>query len=114
MGVTPVLAHPERSALGNRKPEILQALVERGCLLQVNVDSMLGGNGRQIRRVALDLLRSGRAQILASDAHDPYHRPPELSAGRKELAQAVKNINFDRLVEDVPRRIIDPPKEDGT
>ena len=113
-GITPILAHPERTELGGRKPQILEALVERGCLLQVNAGSVLGRNGRQSRRVALDLLRSGLAQILASDAHDPYYRPPELSTARTELVQAAKNVNFDRLVEDVPRSIIEPTKGDVT
>ena len=111
-GVTPVIAHVERTQVAARQPEILPVLVERGCLLQVNVDSVLGHNGPRIRRVALELLRSGLAEILASDAHDSYHRPPELSPACKELQRAIMNINMDMLIEDVPRSIIAVSKED--
>lgn len=112
VGITPVLAHPERTELGSRKREILETLVQRGCILQANVDSVLGHNGRRIRRLTLDLLRSGLVQVLSSDAHDPHYRPPELSGARKELARSLKNIDFDMLVEELPRSIIEGPRED--
>ena len=110
-GITPVLAHPERSQLANQQPEVLQRLVERGCLLQINVDSVLGQAGREAKRLALDLLQTGGGRILASDAHDTHHRPPRLSPAQQELERAVKNINFEMLVEHVPRSIIEPVKE---
>ena len=110
-GVTPVLAHPERSELARQQPEVLQRLAERGCLLQVNVDSVLGRAGRDAKRLAVSLLRTGQAQILASDAHDVRHRPPRLSPAQQELERAVKNINFQILVDTLPRQIIEPAKE---
>lgn len=107
-GAVPILAHPERSELALLRPEILEQLAERGCLLQVNVDSVLGQAGREARRLAFGLLRTGQAYILASDAHDASYRPPQLSPARKELERAVKSIDFQMLVEDMPRSIIDP------
>ncbi len=106
VGVTPVLAHPERSELAVRQPEILSKLAERGCLLQVNASSILGQAGRRVKAIALDLLRSGQAQVLASDAHDLRYRPPQLSPARKELERVVKNIDFQMLVDRMPHGII--------
>ena len=110
-GITPVLAHPERSELARQQPEVLQKLAERGCLLQVNADSVLGRAGRDAKRLAVSLLRTGQAQILASDAHDAHYRPPRLSSARNKLERAVKDINFQMLTDRVPRSIIDSPKE---
>ncbi len=106
IGITPILAHPERSELARRCPEILEKLVDRGCLLQINVASVLGQSGRESRRLALRLLQTGQAHILASDAHDANFRPPQLSLVRKELERMVKNIDFQMLVDGIPRSII--------
>ncbi|MGB9921030.1 MAG: tyrosine-protein phosphatase [Moorellales bacterium] len=68
-GVTPVLAHPERCVGVQRRPEWLEAAVERGALVQLNGASLVGAYGAQVARVAARLVRRGRAHFLGSDAH---------------------------------------------
>jgi protein-tyrosine phosphatase len=75
-----LLAHPERSPGLMREPARLAALVERGALAQVTTGSLTGGFGEPVRRVAEEMVRRGLVHVLASDAHDAVHRPPDLRA----------------------------------
>jgi protein-tyrosine phosphatase len=80
-----VLAHPERSPSFMREPERLAVLVERGALAQVTTGSLAGRFGERVRRAAEDMLRRGLLHVLASDAHDAVHRPPDLRAAGDAL-----------------------------
>jgi protein-tyrosine phosphatase len=85
-----LLAHPERNPTFRTDPERLDALVERGVLIQVTGASLAGGNSRsESRRVALDLIRRGRAHVIASDSHGRSVSRPPLSAA---VGEAEKRI----------------------
>jgi protein-tyrosine phosphatase len=88
-GFRVLLAHPERSATFQRDPARLAALVERGALAQVTAGSFTGDFGETPRRAALTMLERGIVHVLASDAHDAVHRPPDLRAvgGSVDAAQ---------------------------
>ncbi|MDR2524687.1 MAG: hypothetical protein LBC83_00615 [Oscillospiraceae bacterium] len=81
-GFIPVLAHAERYPLAQRDPELLYALAEEGCLLQINVDSLAGQAPPQNVRLAWMLARDGVAALLATDAHNMAHRPPLFASVR--------------------------------
>ena len=81
LGVTPVIAHPERNAAVARNPAFLRRLVSRGMLVQVTADSVTGRFGREARHLALSLLKEGLAHLVASDAHYLNGRPPVLFRG---------------------------------
>lgn len=78
MGWKLVLAHPERYDALWRHPELLAELDRRGVVLQVNQGSLLGDFGRRVRALAEFMLRKEIAGALASDAHDPILRSPDL------------------------------------
>jgi protein-tyrosine phosphatase len=73
-----LLAHPERSPSFLRNPDLLGELVERGALAQVTAGSLTGSFGDAVRRAAHTMLEQGLVHVLASDAHDERHRPPDL------------------------------------
>ncbi|MDA1096034.1 MAG: protein tyrosine phosphatase, partial [Chloroflexi bacterium] len=56
-GLRPILAHPERNNVIQQDPTRLQALVERGTIIQINTGSLLGTYGDRVRESALALLR---------------------------------------------------------
>ncbi len=105
-GITPVIAHPERTELYRQEPQIYQRLAERGCLLQVNAESIRGSEGRTTRSNSLSLIRAGLADVLASDAHNSTSRPPVLSDVRREVVHIVGEDAFREMTELVPRKII--------
>jgi protein-tyrosine phosphatase len=69
-GYRVTLAHPERNRDFQRDPSTLEALVERGILLQINAEGLLGDGRRSpTARLAQRLCADGLAHALASDSH---------------------------------------------
>lgn len=102
-GFTVVLAHPERNAAVQERPDRLGPLVARGVLVQLTAASLDGRLGKRPRAAAQALLDQGLAHLLASDAHAPEVR----EAGLAAAVDAVGDAALARwLVEDVPRAIL--------
>ena len=68
-GLTPLIAHPERTEAVLERPMLADELAERGWPLQVNATSLLGRHGPEREELAWRLLRDGLATIAASDGH---------------------------------------------
>lgn len=85
-GLTPLLAHPERNADVQRRPERLAEAVNVGALVQVTAASLDGRLGRSSREAAQRLLDLRLAHVLASDAHTPDIREAGLAAAAKAIA----------------------------
>ncbi len=77
-GIVPVVTHPERNPVLQRKPERVREWVELGCLVQVTALSINGGFGRTARGAVDQLLELDLVHVVASDAHDPEHRHARL------------------------------------
>ena len=84
-GVTPVLAHPERSPEVQVRPELLEPIVAGGTLVQVTAASIDGRGGRRARACAATLLERGFVHLLASDAHSAGLR----AIGMSDAAAAI-------------------------
>jgi protein-tyrosine phosphatase len=103
-GLSVVLAHPERNAEVQERPELLEPLVERGVLVQLTAASVDGRLGRRPRDSAKALLERGTVHLLASDAHAANVREGRLGAA----AAAVGDARLARwLTEDVPRAVVE-------
>jgi protein-tyrosine phosphatase len=76
--LVPVITHPERNMLLQRRFDEMAAWVEAGCLMQVTGLSLLGQFGKQAKTAAEELMRRGMVHFIASDAHDATFRPPAL------------------------------------
>lgn len=106
-GITPVIAHPERNPMILYENNILQELSAMGCLIQVNSTSITGGFGEDIMTCAHELLTSGLAHIIASDAHSVDKRPPALVRAVKIAEKILKNHNeVMELVWERPKKIL--------
>jgi protein-tyrosine phosphatase len=73
-GLTPLVAHPERTDPVLERPELARELAERWPL-QLNATSLLGRHGPEIEELAWELLEV--ASVVASDGHRPT-RPARL------------------------------------
>lgn len=90
-GTTPLLAHPERLDLLDA-PEAVEGLVMQGALLQITAACLFDPGSRAQHR-AVEWLQRGWVHAVASDAHDPVHRPPRLAPARRWLEE-----NFGRQI----------------
>ncbi len=102
----PIVTHPERNPVLQRKPERLEAWVEEGCLVQVTALSVLGGFGRSARQAAHRLLSAGLVHVIASDAHDPVHRHPKLDEAFTAVSRDYGSDAADLLFTDNPGHIV--------
>ena len=84
----------------------LTPFVTMGCMLQLTAGSVEGRFGEHARQRAVDLLQRGWVSVLASDAHNLEHRPPELEPGRRAAAEIVGEQESWKLVRDAPRSIL--------
>lgn len=106
-GFVPVIAHPERNIQVQREPQKLAEWVERGALVQISAASVAGGFGRTAARVAHLAIAHHLCHAVASDAHDPRTRAPQL-----DVVEAILGEKFDsetaRLLLDVqPRTMVE-------
>lgn len=74
MGVTAVIAHPERNAEVAKAPARLSRLVNAGAIAQITTHSLLGGFGKSVLRTSWSLCEAGLVHAISSDAHHPEHR----------------------------------------
>jgi len=83
LGVTPVIAHPERNIAFLRDPGLLEGLVDRGAKAQLTAASVVGDLGRTVQAAAEEMWLAGFAHVIASDAHSLDLRPPMMAAARE-------------------------------
>lgn len=69
LGLTVILAHPERYLYYHEDFSIYNSLKERGVKFQMNTRSLSGGYGRTIHKVAKKLKRKGMVDFYGSDTH---------------------------------------------
>ncbi|NOT59868.1 MAG: hypothetical protein HOP19_06535 [Acidobacteria bacterium] len=105
-GLTPVIAHPERNARIQLKPEILVGLIERGAYAQIDAGSLLGSFGKECETSVKQILRAGLAHFLASDGHHQDRRRPLLSKAVSIAAEIGGERYAKALVEDNPLALI--------
>lgn len=83
LGLTVIIAHPERYRAIQQDVEIAVRLVRMGCELQASVDFLSGGRLGREKKPALKMFDQLLYRHIASDAHRPEHYA--------YLAEAVRN-----------------------
>jgi protein-tyrosine phosphatase len=103
-----LIGHPERSPVLTSAPGAIDRLLSAGDMLQLNASSLTGYHGAVPRTFGLDLARSGRAGVIASDAHAPVARGPALGAAVEVLRRhGMPPAAAERMVAATPRRLVD-------
>lgn len=72
-GYKPILAHPERYTYYYKDLSRLKRLKEKGCLLQLNLLSVLGYYGRDVKKLADILLKEKMYDFAGTDLHSDKH-----------------------------------------
>src|SRR5262249_60505207 len=102
LGITPIMAHPERVAYYLEDFDRVAASVRLGALTQVTGNSITGRFGTKARDFAVRMLERNLIHLLASDSHDVRYRPPILSDGRDAVTKLAGAAPARRLGEDNP------------
>ena len=104
--IRPMIAHPERNKEVMRDLSKILPYVTRGCLLQITAASIANRFGELAHTRAKEMLEQDWVSIIATDAHNTQHRPPDLAAGRDAAAEVVGIEKANRLVLDNPQNIV--------
>jgi protein-tyrosine phosphatase len=105
-GIVPIIAHPERYRTIQKDPARLAALIQQGALAQLTASSLIGAQGKTIRRCAETLLKRGLVHFIASDAHGLHRRPPGVLDGLHRAGQLIGKDHVYHMVETQPAAII--------
>lgn len=103
--IQPMIAHPERNKGVMRDYAKIEPFIELGCLFQVTAMSIAGKFGPGAHQRSQELLEAGVVTIIASDAHNVAHRPPDLEPGRQAAAEIVGEEESWQLVKHRPLKL---------
>ncbi len=102
-----VIAHPERYRFVQDDPNSLSPMIERGVLMQLTGDALVGNQGEGMRHLAETLLTHGLIQIIASDAHGPHHnRLPNMGQARARANELIGVDATDLLTQHIPAAVL--------
>ena len=72
-GYTPVLAHVERYPYWHLNTDKYEEMLNRGVKLQLNIGSVTGAYGPEVKRVANQLIKNNIIDFIGSDCHHEQH-----------------------------------------
>jgi protein-tyrosine phosphatase len=104
--IRPLIAHPERNKDVMRNIEKLAPFINMGCMTQLTGASILGQFGKPAQECAQKLIDRGWATVVATDAHNLRHRPPNLDLAYKTLSEMRGEAFARQLTIDMPAKII--------
>jgi len=99
LGITPVLAHPERNKGLSDEPERLVDWANKGIIFQLDLRSLSGHYGPQPRQLAELMLHSDLIHFVGSDAH----RVSRSQQTYSEALQRVEKIVGEEKYQDLTR-----------
>ena len=102
-GLHPIVTHPERNQLLQRRIPELESWVAQGVHLQVTGQSLLGRFGNTAKACSHELMSRGLVHFLASDAHDTKWRTTALDEPRRYVERRFGAEVAVRLFEENPQ-----------
>lgn len=88
-GMVGILSHPERNQGLLKQPQLIEALADYGCLMQVTAGSLMGTFGPGSQGMSEWMLEEGLVDFLATDAHSPKARRPLINRAFERVAELV-------------------------
>lgn len=109
--ITVILTHPERHEYLMQHPHTVKPWLEKGLLLQITADSLLGNWGPRAEAAAWHFLETNPAALVASDAHHSKLRPSRLTDAWRVIARRLGEPAARQHCVENPRRILAPVPE---
>lgn len=107
LGITPVLAHPERNKGLSDEPERILDWAKKGILFQLNLRSLSGHYGPQARQLAEIMLNSDLIHVIGSDAHRVSSSELTYLEGLQSIKEIVGEERYLELTRLNPQTILD-------
>ncbi len=91
-GYKPILAHPERYRFYHNKFDTYHKLKEAGCSFQINLLSLTGYYGDDVKKSAEKLIQNGMIDFAGSDTHHQKHLAALSKLGTKKSLKLLEPI----------------------
>ena len=105
-GYRPLAAHVERYPAISAGVDQVKMLIDAGARIQVNAGSLLGREGLRQKMFSWKLMKQGLVDVVASDAHDPKYRPPELGECARKIESKMGQSIAQKVLWDNPLQIL--------
>jgi protein-tyrosine phosphatase len=102
MKYQPIIAHPERYLFFIDKPEIYEELKDRGCMLQMNVLSIAGYYGPQVKHTAEKIIEQGLYDYCGTDMHNMRHAETLKKFTESKHFAKISNYPFQNAKIEIP------------
>ncbi|MGI6119164.1 MAG: tyrosine-protein phosphatase [Desulfosporosinus sp.] len=107
LGITPVLAHPERYRGLNDQQERILEWAKKGILLQLELRSLSGYYGPQASQLAEIMLHSDLIHVVGSDSHRVSRRETTYLEGLQSIKKIVGEPRYQELTKLNPRTLLE-------
>lgn len=104
-GFYPVVAHVERYE-AIYSAERIEELINMGVLLQANAGSIIGKDGRQVKKFLLRLLKNRQLHMIGTDAHGTKTRRPLMKKCAHYIQKKTDEAYCREICRDNARKII--------
>ena len=106
-GIKTIVSHPERNEFICNKPKTVLPWLKHGACLQVTAASLSGDFGTAAKMMAWNLLRSGQAKLVATDAHDCKTRVPRMSDAFRLISKGIGVSAARRICIENPKKVLE-------
>ncbi len=106
-GYRPILSHPEKNTLIIEDINIVYDFIQDGALIEVDIPSLCGNFGMDVRKTSEELLKHKMVHFLATGAHSSIRRSPRIDSGVEEIKNLIGEDLFKRLTFDNPKSLIE-------
>ncbi|KAA0944219.1 hypothetical protein FQ087_19040 [Sporosarcina sp. ANT_H38] len=96
-GYIPIIANAERNLEIRLNPSKLNEFVDKGALVHVGAGSILGFNGREIRKAALKICKTGLVHFISSSAHEKDSKSSHIKKAYSYLGKKVSTSTMESL-----------------
>jgi protein-tyrosine phosphatase len=106
VGIMPIVTHPERNLILQKKLSMLAEWADRDCLVQVTAGSFLGRFGKAAAKAADELMGRNLVHVVASDAHDTRYRTTALDIAYEHIVKHYSEEHAEAVLVQNPRAVV--------
>ena len=112
--IIPIINHPETCSGIKKDINIIESLIDKGCLIMLNADSLIETHGKRVSDFASFLLKNNAYHLFSSNAHS-VEGYKNISTIIKKLEEFIGSQKTMEITQKIPEKVIKgevykPPK----